>query len=588
MKKLLIILFSLILCTVTQAVSGAVLSPQTTETGDVIPIKWLGNVELDSINEYSPQEDGLSAFSAPPDWLTQRCNTLYNHLGQLEDGTNIQSLYNKLFDAMSAFTCDYSGKTTYYNSMHFITINLNNLSSLDFQEMQDAYYAVIQDNPQFFYIGQNIASFTVNGERYFAVQLANEYVTADNRLAEVDAITSGIEGYDKIINKNMSAYSIEKNIHDKLIRDNNYAYDSEGNPSNETFAHSIAGSLNSTYGGGVCESYSKTFKLLLNRYLVPSYYVAGLANGGGHAWNYIQLDDGNYYCVDSTWDDVRINTSDGIVNGLYYKYFNQPFTDFYSYRSADENYMRFTDALPVCSDSTAYYSSSPTSITLVNGEYIGVAPDVSEDETRLVTETTTETTTKAVSLPPATEASTESTTCNLQIIAQSSKMPVTVVKGNATLSSLSVSGTIYSCAKSVSDGTVISVSAKKPTVVNFCAYMITPGDTLRIYVDDILYEEYTDTGYVYNYSVSIPSGNRRISWVFNRQSSTGTLYLYNLNAVCLGDYNSDNSLDLTDVVGIMNTEYIDSTGLIYNDINSDGIVNSTDIALILKYIAGIA
>lgn len=54
--------------------------------------------------------------------------------------------------------------------------------------------------------------------------------------------------------------------------------------------------------GPVCEGYARAFKVLCDRVDIPCVLVEGLANGGDHMWNYVQL-DGNWYGVDVTWND---------------------------------------------------------------------------------------------------------------------------------------------------------------------------------------------------------------------------------------------------------------------------------------------
>ena len=53
----------------------------------------------------------------------------------------------------------------------------------------------------------------------------------------------------------------------------------------------------------VCSGYAAAFKLMCDRYRIPCIHVSGMVEGGGHAWNYVQLEDGNWYAVDSTWAD---------------------------------------------------------------------------------------------------------------------------------------------------------------------------------------------------------------------------------------------------------------------------------------------
>lgn len=67
----------------------------------------------------------------------------------------------------------------------------------------------------------------------------------------------------------------------------------------------------------VCEGYSEAFKMLCDRAGIPCIVVVGDA-GEPHAWNYVKMEDGNWYAVDVTWDDQI--TRDGSIF-LCYDYF---------------------------------------------------------------------------------------------------------------------------------------------------------------------------------------------------------------------------------------------------------------------------
>ena len=57
-------------------------------------------------------------------------------------------------------------------------------------------------------------------------------------------------------------------------------------------------------GGGVCEAYSRTVKVLLDRVGV----TCCLLSGKDHMWNGIMI-DGNWYLADATWDDSDTDTA---------------------------------------------------------------------------------------------------------------------------------------------------------------------------------------------------------------------------------------------------------------------------------------
>lgn len=62
----------------------------------------------------------------------------------------------------------------------------------------------------------------------------------------------------------------------------------------------------------VCEGYAKAFKLACDRLCIPCI----IASGGNHAWNYVLMDDGNWYAVDVTYDDPIYTINGAEQNSL--------------------------------------------------------------------------------------------------------------------------------------------------------------------------------------------------------------------------------------------------------------------------------
>lgn len=59
-------------------------------------------------------------------------------------------------------------------------------------------------------------------------------------------------------------------------------------------------------GNVVCEGYAKAFKILCGKLGVESVMIVGKATRTSeedHMWNYVRMEDGNWYLVDVTWDD---------------------------------------------------------------------------------------------------------------------------------------------------------------------------------------------------------------------------------------------------------------------------------------------
>lgn len=68
----------------------------------------------------------------------------------------------------------------------------------------------------------------------------------------------------------------------------------------------------------VCAGYAAASQLLFQRMNIESVVVVGNLNNGGHAWNFVQLDDG-YYWYDSTVGGSADNDDSWFYNGLLFK-----------------------------------------------------------------------------------------------------------------------------------------------------------------------------------------------------------------------------------------------------------------------------
>ena len=123
---------------------------------------------------------------------------------------------------------------------------------------------------------------------------------ADSFMADID--TSGQDAY------------IALQIHDKLISLVEYDTDLWKNHGDvRDYGYSAYGALVENSRGGdhlaVCQGYASAFEYLCQKAGITCTLVCGQAAAGetqpeGHTWNLIQLDDGCWYEVDATWDDI--------------------------------------------------------------------------------------------------------------------------------------------------------------------------------------------------------------------------------------------------------------------------------------------
>lgn len=102
------------------------------------------------------------------------------------------------------------------------------------------------------------------------------------------------------IKSSMSDVEKVKAIHDFLVLNTAYDYENYKNNTIPDSSYSPEGIL--LYKKGVCQAYAETFKLFMDVLKIPCRLISGQANGGGHAWNIVQLNK-KWYQIDVTWDD---------------------------------------------------------------------------------------------------------------------------------------------------------------------------------------------------------------------------------------------------------------------------------------------
>ena len=165
------------------------------------------------------------------------------------------------------------------------------------------------DHPLYYWIS-NATSHTSN---YINIKVSEEYALGSVREELNSDIYEVAESWILSAGAN-DAYSLSLAFHDMIVDNAYYAYEDDGvTPEGERWAHNIEGVM--LRGAGVCESYTKTFQLLLNYCGVENIYVKGYANEP-HAWNLVEIEDGEWYWFDLTWDDTP-----EFMWGVIYNYF---------------------------------------------------------------------------------------------------------------------------------------------------------------------------------------------------------------------------------------------------------------------------
>lgn len=303
--KVLSVITALCLLLTVSPVSASALETELTEVDPVSVIQFSPDTKLETtVGAVANRFYGTSS-------QVDTSKYFYNQLT-----TNQKKLYEQIWDAgpVESITLDMTGITitgtgTYSKSQA-------NAESNAMQNVMVAITALNDDNPLFFWV--NSFDISYNGTRKYSGGTYTYTITT--LIINVSIDSTHFDDFDDVKSKQkaivdklptiqvngISRHEKVKSIHDYLC--NSIVYDS-------TLAEpNIFDSYGALINGVcVCEGYAEAFKLLCDREGIPCINVMGTGNGGAHKWNMVLMEDGEWYTVDSTWDDQS--------NYVYYSYF---------------------------------------------------------------------------------------------------------------------------------------------------------------------------------------------------------------------------------------------------------------------------
>lgn len=192
-------------------------------------------------------------------------------------------------------------------------------------EAQETFYLAVQgglsalmdDHPELFWLGGYSASPVdayayPNGNGYDieiqSIRCKIQYKTTvyADKAAVTDYYTRMMAAFDAFEVKGYTRYEKVKSIHDTIAKQVSYDYEFTNGTAHEPTSVFLEPFL------PVCEGYAEAFKMLCDREGIPCVIVVGKSGDGGHAWNYVKMEDGKWYAVDLTWDNQ---------GSIYYDYF---------------------------------------------------------------------------------------------------------------------------------------------------------------------------------------------------------------------------------------------------------------------------
>ena len=223
----------------------------------------------------------------------------YQSLGAMENGENLQAFYIAMDKVLTEFHLNPNMEAWYKSDGNYVVADINyGDCGISHEEacLVANYYQL--DHPLYYWIHYWVGwDYVPSCLRIYTVE---DYALGSERSKINAMIYAKVEEYANYIHGETSKYSIVLATHDWIATAVEYAYDDNGEPESELWAHRVSGFFLGK--NVVCEGYSQTMQLFLRFAGVNSIGVEGFA-GESHEWTLIQLDDEKWYWLDLTWDD---------------------------------------------------------------------------------------------------------------------------------------------------------------------------------------------------------------------------------------------------------------------------------------------
>lgn len=206
-------------------------------------------------------------------------------------------------------------------------------------------------------------TYSYTSEKVYYFNMAYDFdgeTTSSQLKSRYSKVQSELDKIEAMVNKNWSDAEKVLFVHDYLISNVSYDYESY-------LANSVTDSQFSVYGAlidknAVCEGYAKTFMVLMNRLGIECKLVT--SDAMRHMWNVVKV-DGNWYHVDLTWDDPVMYGADKDVEG-------RVDHDYYllSDKGIAKSHTGWNSSTPACKDTTYdnwEYAASESMFLYIDG-----------------------------------------------------------------------------------------------------------------------------------------------------------------------------------------------------------------------------
>lgn len=254
------------------------------------------------------EENGALRGSAEAKYFGREYGLPYNGSFRSELTDLEKQLYDVLYDRLIVQKSYDDFDNTVFSDQLILqdANNTDTFTSLQYS-VSNTWVAFNYDYPEIYVVLHLKLNVILNGNTVERSWFSFEKEMYPNACSQLGLILNGIDqavNSIKAARQSDSRYDTVKAIHDYICENADYDYEAAAEMDMDE-AHTAA----PLFGGGrrgnklVCEGYARAFKILCARLNVPAAHVIGTTPYGSHAWNYVQMDDGEWYGMDTTWDD---------------------------------------------------------------------------------------------------------------------------------------------------------------------------------------------------------------------------------------------------------------------------------------------
>ncbi len=223
----------------------------------------------------------------------------YLYFSEQEDGEGLCSFYEDLYTLASEF----------HSSSKTVTDSNGKVGEVDYAQYgltQSQAYAVWStfrmENPAFYWIDNTVMA----SSEALKLLCYEEYYESTVRESVWESVQEFALDCDRYLSGKTTEVERMLTIFEYLVHNVEYAYNEDGTPETEVWAHNITGGA--LYNKGVCETYAKTMDYFCGLFGLECITVAGESvqglNSEAHGWNMIKV-DGEWYYADPTWADKK-------------------------------------------------------------------------------------------------------------------------------------------------------------------------------------------------------------------------------------------------------------------------------------------